>query len=198
MALPDATTDQILARAREWIDSGRLPNGDAPMVVATVDAQGFPHARWVLLKEIDSGFVFYTNTKSAKGRELAANPRASLAFHWPSTGRQLRVTGTVEPASDAMADAYWRSRPRESQLASSASSQSETLQSRDELLAKFRELEAAMAGREVPRPPHWKGFRVVPRSIEFWTNGDHRLHHRERYTRSEGKTDSWTGSLLHP
>lgn len=169
------------------------------MVVATVDEQGFPQARWLLLKELDAkGFVFYTNTKSAKGRELARSPKVSLAFHWPALGKQLRVTGEVEPVGDALADAYWASRPRESQLASTASRQSETLASRDELLARFRKLEADLVGKPVPRPPHWQGFRVVPRSIEFWTNGDHRLHHRERYTRAEGNSGTWTGSLLNP
>ena len=192
-----ATTAELLARAKDWIDRGRLPNGDAPMVVATVDAAGYPQARWILLKGIDAaGFVFFTNTKSAKGRELAAAPRASLAFHWADLGQQLRITGDVEPAGDAAADAYWQSRPRESQLASSASDQSAVLASRQELVDRMAALAKELAGKDVPRPPHWKGFRVVPRAIEFWKNGDHRLHERERFTRTGG--DAWQGTLLNP
>ncbi len=142
-----ATTSELLTRAKAWIDRGRLPNGDAPMVLATVDAAGDPQARWVLLKELDaSGFVFYTNAKSAKGRELAASPKASLAFFWPDVGQQLRVTGDVEPVGDAPADAYWRSRPRESQLASTASEQSAPLESRKALVDRVAALAKTWEG----------------------------------------------------
>lgn len=193
----NATTAELLARAKDWIDRGRLPSGDAPMVLSTVDAAGYPQARWVLLKGLDdSAFVFYTNTKSAKGRELSASPKASLAFHWPASGHQLRVTGDVAPAGGAAADAYWRSRPRESQLASSASQQSAPLANRQDLVDRMAALAKDLEGKEVPRPPHWQGFRVVPRAIEFWQNGDHRLHQRERFTRTGG--DAWTGTLLDP
>lgn len=192
-----ATTAELLARAKDWIDRGRLANGDAPMVVATVDAAGYPQARWVLLKELDaSGFVFFTNAKSAKGRELAASAKASLAFHWPATGQQLRVTGDVEPAGDAAADAYWRSRPRESQLASTASEQSAPLANKQALVDRVAALAKQYAGKDIPRPPHWTGYRVIPHAIEFWTNGEHRLHERERFAR--GKGDAWTGTLLNP
>lgn len=191
------TTAELLARAKAWIEQGRLPNGDVPMVLATVDDAGYPQARWVLLKELDAtGFVFYTNTKSAKGRELAATPKASLAFHWPVTGQQLRVTGDVEPVGEAAADAYWRTRPRESQLASSASEQSAPLSSRQELLDRVAALEKLWARKDIPRPAHWTGYRVVPRTIELWTHGEHRLHHRERFTRTGG--DAWQGTLLNP
>lgn len=191
-----ATTDELLARARTWIDEGRLANGDAPMVLATVDEAGYPQARWVLLKGLDStGFVFYTNTKSAKGRELARIPKASLAFHWAVTGRQLRVTGDVEAVGEAAADAYWRTRARESQLAALASEQSTPLIDRKELLDRWAALAEQFEGKDVPRPAHWSGYRVVPRTIEFWTNAEHRLHERERFTR-EG--ESWRGTLLNP
>lgn len=192
-----ATTDELLARARDWIDGGRLANGDAPMVVATVDEAGYPQARWLLLKGLEAtGFVFYTNTLSAKGRELARSPKASLAFHWAITGRQLRVTGDVEPTGDAAADAYWRTRPRESQLAATASEQSAPLGSRQQLLDRWTALAKQFEGKDIPRPKHWSGYRLVPRSIEFWTNGEHRLHERERFTRTQG--DSWQGTLLNP
>ena len=193
-----ATTAELFARTKEWIDSGRLPNGDAPMVVATVDERGYPQARWVLLKELDAtGFVFYTNTRSAKGNELRFAPKASLAFHWAATGRQLRVTGDVEAVSKEAADAYWKTRARESQLAAIASNQSAALGSREELLARWETLKKEWAGKDIPRPPHWSGYRVVPIAIELWTNGEHRLHHRERFTRAE-KKDAWTGTLLNP
>ena len=191
------TTTELLARARDWIDRGRQPNGDAPMVLSTVDAEGYPRARWVLLKELDGrGFVFYTNTRSAKGQELRLAPKASLAFYWQPLGLQLRVTGDVEAVEHAAADAYWRTRARESQLAAIASSQSAPLESHAELVDRWKSLTTEWEGKEIPRPPHWSGYRVLPREIEFWTNGEHRLHHRERFTRGTG--DVWQGTLLNP
>lgn len=197
MTAPTSVTTELFARAEEWIERGRTPSGDAPMVLATVDEAGYPHARWMLLKELDAaGFVFYTNTRSAKGQELRLSPKASLAFFWPATGTQLRVTGDVEQIAHAAADAYWATRPRESQLAGIASNQSAPLESRRELLDRWAALDEEWAGKEIPRPAHWNGYRVVPRAIEFWTNGEHRLHHRERFTRTGG--DAWQGTLLNP
>lgn len=192
-----ATTKELLDRARTWIEPNRLSNGDAPMVLATVDEQGYPQARWVLLKELDAtGFVFYTNTRSAKGEQLRLAAKASLAFYWQAAGHQLRVTGDVEAVSKDAADAYWKTRARESQLAAIASNQSAPLETRQELLDRWEALKTEWAGKEIPRPAHWSGYRVVPRTIEFWTNGEHRLHHRERFARENG--DAWRGTLLNP
>lgn len=199
MPVMTAGTHELLERARTWIAEGRTPGGDSPMVLATVDEAGYPHARWLLLKEADDrGFVFYTNTRSAKGQELRRSPKATLAFYWPATGRQLRVIGDVEPLDHTAADAYWKTRPRESQLAAIASNQSATLDSREALLSRHAALTREWAGKEIPRPAHWSGYRVVPREIEFWTNGEHRLHHRERFTRDGADKDTWRGRLLNP
>lgn len=197
MTATTATTKELLDRARAWIEANRLPNGDAPMVVSTVDGEGYPQARWVLLKELDAtGFVFYTNTRSAKGEQLRLASKAALAFYWPAAGHQLRVVGDVEAHTKDGADAYWKIRPRESQLAALASNQSAPLESRQELLGRWESLKKEWEGKEIPRPAHWSGYRLVPRSIEFWTNGEHRLHHRERFTRGDG--DTWRGTLLNP
>lgn len=167
------------------------------MVLATADANGFPDARVVLLKEIDDGFVFYTNGRSTKGKELRERPQASLVLHWPALESQLRVRGLVTEVPPAMADAYWKSRPRESQLASAASEQSAPLESREVLIARLASLSEALQGKDVPRPPHWMGFRVVPGTIEFWRAGANRLHHREQWTQDGGETE-WRGRLLNP
>ena len=193
----NATFSELLARARVWIDAGKSPNGDMPMVLATADEQGFPDARWVLLKEVDTrGFVFYTNTHSVKGAQLRVRPQATLAFFWQPLGKQLRIAGTVEEVAKDVADAYWGTRIRESQLAALASNQSAPLESRDELLKRHAALAKEWAGKDIPRPPHWSGYRVLPVKFEFWTNGDHRLHHREQFTPATG--DTWKGTLLNP
>lgn len=193
----NATTAELLARCRELIERGRLPNGDVPMVVATADASGFPSVRWILLKEVDDrGFVFYTNARSRKGRELEVRPQASLAFYWPEISEQLRVSGGVEEVTSSIADAYWKTRPRGSQLASMASEQSSPLATRDELVAKLQKLEREWEGKEIARPRHWTGYRVIPRAIELWKAGEFRLHHREAFSR--GEAERWTGTLLHP
>jgi pyridoxamine 5'-phosphate oxidase len=150
----------------------------------------------VLLKQAGAdGFVFYTNGKSRKGRELAANPRAALLFHWDGLGKQVRVEGRVRQVSAAEADAYWATRPRPSQLAALASEQSAPLRSRAQLMARYRALSRRYRNAPVPRPPHWTGYRVVPQAIEFWTHREHRLHDRELFTRA-GR--GWKRTLLQP
>ncbi len=191
------TTAELFTRCRELIERGRLPNGDVPMVVATSDASGFPAVRWVLLKEVDDrGFVFYTNQLSEKGKHLEVRPQAALAFYWPELESQLRVSGRVEEVAPAIADAYWKTRPRGSQLASFASEQSAPLASREDLVKKLEKLTREWEGKDIPRPRHWTGFRVVPSRIELWKAGEFRLHHRELFTRGEG--ESWSKALLNP
>jgi pyridoxamine 5'-phosphate oxidase len=160
----------------------RLPEA---MALATATPRGAPSVRFVLLKSADArGFVFFTNAVSAKGEDLAANPRAALTFHWAPLGRQVRVAGRVETVSPAEADAYWVTRPRASRLAAVASRQSTRLGSRAVLEARWRGLRRRYRGRPVPRPPTWTGFRVVPDAIEFWTHRAHRLHDRELFLRT--------------
>jgi pyridoxamine 5'-phosphate oxidase len=165
------------------------------MVLSTVSAEGRPSARYVLLKGVDArGFVFYTNLESRKARELTARPSAALTFYWPPE-TQVRVEGDVERVSDAEADAYFATRPRSSQIGAWASQQSAELASRAELDERVQAIEDRFAGRPVTRPPFWSGFRVVARSIEFWTRDPARLHERVIFQRKNGE---WTRSLLFP
>lgn len=164
--------------------------------LATVDANGQPHARVVLLKDFDEhGFVIYTNRDSNKGKELRSNPRASLCFFWPYVGEQVRVEGPVELVSDEESDAYFASRPRGSQIGAWASLQSQPLSSREELLRRVDEITSRYEGHEVPRPPYWGGYRILPERIEFWINGEDRLHDRFLYTLDR---DAWTVQRLFP
>ena len=182
----------------EWFAEARLdePNDPEAMTLASSDASGRPSARMLLLKGHDQrGFVFYTNSRSRKGRELAANPQASLLFHWKSLRRQVRIEGAVVPVADAEADAYFATRSRESQLGAWASDQSEEMESRHAFEARYQSLVDQYRDRDVPRPPHWWGYRVVPERIEFWIDRDHRLHERRLFTRAG---DGWTESLLYP
>ena len=182
----------------EWFAEARLgePNDAEAMSLATADAIGRPSARMVLLKGHDErGFVFYTNSGSRKGEELAANPRAALLFHWKSLRRQVRIEGPIEAVGDAEADAYFATRSRESQLGAWASDQSRPMPDRASFEARYQALAGEYEGRDVPRPLHWWGYRVVPERIEFWNDRAHRLHERRLFTRSES---GWTESLLYP
>jgi len=177
-----------IARFRRWYAAAarhaEIPQPEA-MALATADRRGRPSVRIVLLKQVDAGgFVFFTNADSRKGRELRANPHASLAFYWQPLGRQVRVEGRVSMVTDAEADAYWSTRPRESQLGGAASAQSTPIASRAALLAQWRALDRRYRGIPVPRPPHWTGFRIAPSAIEFWTLRPYRMHDRERFTRT--------------
>ena len=171
------------------------PNDANAMALATATPDGAPSVRMVLLKEHGrDGFVFYTNAESRKGAEIRANPRAALLFHWKSLRRQVRIEGPLTEVSTAMADAYFASRHPESRLGSAASDQSRPLDSRDTYVARVEALRARY-GEDVPRPPHWTGFRLVPERIEFWLDREHRLHERRQFVRSE---DGWSSKLLYP
>ena len=187
-----------IAKFIRWFEDAKglgIPNYEA-MALATAAPAGNASVRFVLLKAIDErGFVFFTDARSRKGRELRGNPRASLALYWQPNGRQIRVEGSVEEVTPAEADAYWQGRPRQSQLAAAASYQSARLGSRAELLARCARLARKFRGRDVPRPLSWTGFRVRPDAIEFWTHREHRLHDREIYVR-HGR--GWRRDLLQP
>ena len=172
------------------------PNDPNAMQVASVDKDGLPDVRTVLLKGFDRrGFVFYTNFESAKGRQILGAKKAALVFHWKTRRRQVRARGAVEMVSDEEADAYYASRPRGSRIGAWASEQSRPLASREALLERTRELEAEYEGRDIPRPPHWGGLRIVPEQIEFWQDGEFRLHDRVVFGR-EG--NGWTGTRMNP
>jgi pyridoxamine 5'-phosphate oxidase len=171
------------------------PNG---MALASTDADGMPNVRMVLLKGLDErGFVFYTNTQSQKGTEILGSMKAGLLFHWKSLRRQVRVRGPVEMVSDAEADAYFNSRPRDSRIGAWASQQSRPLESRFALEKAAAAYAVKYAVGEVPRPPHWTGFRVMPTYLEFWKDGAFRLHDRVVFRRPEPVGD-WTRERLYP
>jgi pyridoxamine 5'-phosphate oxidase len=191
MTDPLALFDQWYAEARE-----SEPNDAEAMTLATTDADGQPSARIVLLKgHGPDGFVFYTNEQSAKGDQLLASPKAALLFHWKSLRRQLRIEGRVNRVPDAEADAYFATRGRDSQLGAWASDQSRPLDSRATFEQRFEEMKTRFEGHDVPRPPHWRGYRVIPDRIEFWTDRPHRLHERRLFTRDGNR---WTEGLLYP
>lgn len=188
--------DTFASLLKEATDGGD-PEPTA-MTVATADSQGRPAARTVLLKAFDArGFVFYTNYESRKGRQLAENPQAALLFLWKTLREQVQVKieGGVEPVSLAEADDYFASRPRPSQIGAWASIQSQTLDSRETFEARITAFEAKFEDVDVPRPPHWSGFRLVPERIEFWYGARFRLHERHHYQRVDGR---WTKRMLYP
>lgn len=183
------------ARATEPFDATAIS-------LATVDAQGRPSVRTVLLKGADErGFVFFTNYESRKARELDGQRVAAIGIHWPKSDQQTRAEGPVERVTPAESDAYFSTRPRQSQIGAWSSDQSRPLRSREELEARVRELEARFAGGSVPRPPHWGGYRLMPVAVEFWYAGAGRLHDRFRYERDPGAplaSGAWSFSRLYP
>jgi pyridoxamine 5'-phosphate oxidase len=194
---PISDRDPIALFAKWLEEAGRAePNDPNAMTLATVDAEGMPDARMVLLKGVDdAGFTFFTNFESAKGRELAANPRAALVFHWKSLRRQVRVRGLIAPVSEAEADAYHASRARSSQIGAWASDQSRELPDRLALERRIAEFGPKFGVGPVPRPPHWSGYRLTPRSIEFWRDRRFRLHERLQFDRQGA---DWTVRRLYP
>ncbi len=184
----------------EWFAEAQAsePNDPNAMALATVDAQGRPSSRMVLLKghgpEV-GGFIFYTNLEGRKSGELAGNPNAALLFHWKSLRRQIRIEGGVTQVDDTTADAYFATRSRNSQLGAWASDQSRPLDSRATFEARFAAEEARFAGQDVTRPPHWSGWLVTPAKIEFWQDREFRLHERWVYERG---SDGWTTGMLYP
>jgi pyridoxamine 5'-phosphate oxidase len=176
--------------------SATEPNDPNAFALATATADAHPSVRIVLLKFWDErGFCFYTNLDSRKGAELAANPQVHMDFHWKSQRRQVRIDGRAELVPDAEADAYFASRPRESQIGAWASIQSQPLPDRATFEARIAEFTARFAGGDVPRPPRWSGWRVVPRAFEFWQDRDNRLHERTLVTLT---AEGWTSGLLYP
>ena len=206
LATLEAATDP-LAVFQAWLGEAEASEINDPnaMQLATVDADGLPNIRTVLLKGFDAqgpgGFVFYTNHGSAKGREVLAQGhgggKAALLFHWKTLRRQVRVRGAVEEVSREESDTYYASRPRGSRIGAWASEQSEPLDGRDTLEARVEALEAEYDGRDIPRPPHWGGFRVVPREVELWADGAFRLHDRFLF-RWEGRSGGWSKVRLNP
>ena len=188
---PFAVFEEWFALAKE-----AEPNDPHAMALASVDGEGMPDVRMVLLNSRDSrGLCFFTNFESEKGRQLLAQPKAAMVMHWKSLRRQVRMRGPVEVVSAEEADAYFASRPKGSQIASSASEQSRPVASRAALLSRVAEISAEVGEDAVVRPTHWSGFRLVPQSIEFWKDGEFRLHDRVRFTRDG---DGWTSARLYP
>ena len=182
----------------EWMTTAEAtePQNPTAAQLATVDDTGFPNVRTVLIRKYDPhGLVFFTNCNSTKGRELTETPKAALLFYWRSLSRQIRIRGDIQTVTEDDADHYFASRPRESQIGAHASKQSEPLSSRDVFDAALRHYHAVFANREVPRPPHWSGYRLVPTEIEFWQERPYRLHDRIRFELHDG---AWQPYLLYP
>lgn len=197
-------TDDPFALARTWLAAAEEsePNDPGAAALSTVDARGLPNVRMVLLKEIEEsptkgGFVFFTNYESAKGQELDVNAKAAMVLHWKSLRRQLRLRGSVERVGGKQADEYYNSRAYQSRIGAIASRQSRPLANRRTLMAEVAKI-AAKYPRNPPRPAHWGGFRIRPVEMEFWADGDFRLHDRFRWTRLGPDAASWTVQRLNP
>lgn len=191
--------DEPFSQFNEWYALARESelNDSNAMALATVDADGRPSVRMVLLKgHGPEGFVFYTNFEGRKAGDLLVNPNGALLFHWKSLRRQIRIEGAVARVDDATADAYFATRSRDSQLGAWASDQSRPLESREVFMARYADMSARFDGQEVSRPPHWSGFRLIPRRIEFWQDREHRLHERWLYS-ADGK-GGWAKGMLYP
>ncbi len=192
--------DDPVALFTSWLNEARDSelNDPTALSLATVDTQGMPNVRMVLLKDFDeNGFVFYTNFASAKGRELLQAQKAAMGFHWKSLRRQVRIRGTVEIVTDQEADDYYTTRPRGSRIGAWASKQSKPLESRFALEKEVAKYTAKFGLGAIPRPDHWSGFRLVPVEIEFWKDGAFRLHDRLRFSRSDVQTP-WSKERLYP
>jgi pyridoxamine 5'-phosphate oxidase len=190
--------DDPFALFDDWFDAAQAsePNDPNAMALATTGADGQPSVRMVLLKgHGPEGFIFYTNLESRKAGQFNENTQVALLFHWKSLRRQVRIEGTTSAVSSHVADAYFATRGRDSQLGAWASDQSRPLDSRVTFEARFAEVEARFAGQAVPRPPHWSGTLVTPARIEFWQDREHRLHERRLFTRSDS---GWNEGLLYP
>ncbi|MDA8569666.1 pyridoxamine 5'-phosphate oxidase [Candidatus Pelagibacter sp.] len=185
---------------RVWMEEAKKtePNDPNALALATSDKDNSPSVRMVLLKDFSKdGFTFYTNLNSQKGNELKSNPKAAMCFHWKSLLRQIRITGQIKKVSDKVADEYYNTRGYESRIGAWASKQSTILKNRDELLKSIEAFKQKYNDQsKVPRPDHWSGWNLIPSSIEFWLDGDNRIHERLKYDREE--TGSWIKSLLNP
>jgi len=189
---------EILNQFKEWLGEAeeKEPNNPNAMSLATSTPEGMPSVRIVLLKEYDEhGFVFYTNLTSRKGQELAANPKASLCFHWKSLEKQIRIEGAIESVSEEQADAYFAGRPRTSRIGAWASKQSQAMEGRFEFEARIAKYTAKFGVGEVPRPDFWSGFRLMPERIEFWHEHAYRLHDRNVFVLDGA---NWRGEKLYP
>ncbi len=198
VAQSEIPSSEPMALFQQWFAEARAsePNDPEAVALATATPDGAPSVRMVLMKLADEeGFVFYTNGHSRKGSDIAANPQAAMLFHWKSLRRQVRIEGKVSEVDPAMADAYFASRSRDSQLGAHASDQSRPLASRAEFLGRIAKVTARHLVGPVPRPPHWTGYRLVPDRIEFWMDRPFRLHERRLFTRSE---EGWSDTLLYP
>ncbi len=194
----DKLTNDPLVNLQQWlgdaIESGLYE--PTAMTLATVDQNQQPHSRIVLLKDLDTGLVFYTHYTSAKGNEMAQNPKAALTFFWPEMERQVRVEGKVEKLSAEQSDRYFASRPRDSQLGACASAQGQVVANRHALEAHFNQIAAEFAGKPVPRPEHWGGYRLIPHRFEFWQGRPNRLH--DRLVFQQQSQGGWTKERLAP
>ncbi|WP_340647386.1 pyridoxamine 5'-phosphate oxidase [Phenylobacterium sp.] len=196
--LPLLSEDDPMALFSAWLAEAvaKEPNDANAMALATADESGLPDVRMVLLKDADErGFVFYSNEQSAKGQEIVANPQAALLFHWKSLRRQVRVRGPVSHVTEAEADAYWATRARPAQIGGWASQQSQALPDRLALEKRIAEYGLKFGLGKVPRPPHWRGFRITPHVIEFWRDRPFRLHERLVFVRDGS---GWTTQRLYP